>query len=543
MKEQALAYAQAGFPVFPVHTPELPYLGAEEYVCSCGNPNCSNVGKHPRTTQGFKAATTDLAQVDKWWSTWPEANIGMPTGTPSGLIVIDADTDAATKFILDQAIPDMLDASSGRGVHFYFLRPDNIRITNSAGKLAPGLDVRGEGGYVVLPSSLHRSGSRYQWGADSILTGVPPELPEGLAERIAAPSTSTPSGAPAEIISGERNERLISLAGAMRRWGFEQAEIAAALQEANRNRCNPPLPESEVAAIARSAARYEAVGVELNLGTPSQIRLYERDALDSLPRPKWLIQDHLVQTTISVVFGPSNVGKTFLALDMAACIATSTPFFRYADGGPFPTTEGVVVYLAAEGAFGITPRINAWEKDRGVRIPSNNFYVIPDAVQLMDTEQVSKLLGVLGETFAPPKLVVIDTLARCAAGAEENSATDMGQIIAHADAIRTYWGDDGPNVMLLHHTGKSGEQERGSTALRGAADTMLRMWRPSEGSDTAKVSCSKQKDFKPFKTQNVRLMDVQYGPHVDDASAVLVHAAEDPEEEGTAAADRMLGGL
>lgn len=147
--------------------------------------------------------------------------------------------------------------TSGR--HIYFEHPGRD-VRNSAGKLGLGLDVRGDGGYVLLPGSVHRDTGRvYEWEVlhhpDEVpLAPVPLWL---LALMTEAGGRTTAVTADARIPEGQRNTTLASLAGSMRRRGMSQSEIEAALLEENAVRCNPPLPDDEVRRIAGSVARYE----------------------------------------------------------------------------------------------------------------------------------------------------------------------------------------------------------------------------------------------------------------------------------------------
>jgi hypothetical protein len=142
----ALAYARRGAPVFP----------------------CEPDGKRPLTYNGFWDASADPRRVEAWWSRWPEANVGIPTGERSGLLVLDVDPGAGG--------PESLAAlertggplprttrtrTGGGGMHVFFRYPEGETVRNSAGRLGPGLDVRGEGGYVVVPPS--RTRSAYEW--------------------------------------------------------------------------------------------------------------------------------------------------------------------------------------------------------------------------------------------------------------------------------------------------------------------------------------------------------------------------------------------
>jgi len=160
MAETAAEYARRGWAVIPLHTPE-------QGVCSCGKAACGSPGKHPRTMNGLKDASADPAQAARWWSMWPEANIGIVCGAVSGLVVIDVDGPDGEETLeaLEADIgplPETVEALTGKGRHLYFNHP-GVEIRPSAGVLGSALDVRGDGGYVVGPPSLHYTGRRYEW--------------------------------------------------------------------------------------------------------------------------------------------------------------------------------------------------------------------------------------------------------------------------------------------------------------------------------------------------------------------------------------------
>ncbi len=257
----AARYARRGWPIFPLHTP------VADGGCSCRRSCGRDQGKHPRTLHGLSDATTDPDRIRAWWAMWPEANIGLATGAVSGLFVLDVDEATGGWDTLNalQArhghLPDTPAVITGSlGVHLYFRHPGG-RVPNSVGKLGPGLDVRGDGGFVVAPPSLHRSGRRYasdtEWHPDRVPLA---EAPAWLVALVVEPVTGTPPAAPlgdGELIAaGQRNTVLTSLAGTMRRRGFTAGAIRAALTVENVARCRPPLSEAEVAQIAGSVARY-----------------------------------------------------------------------------------------------------------------------------------------------------------------------------------------------------------------------------------------------------------------------------------------------
>ncbi len=159
-------------------------------------------------------------------------------------------------------LPKTLMSYTGRGVHLYLLwRPDGRGIRNSAGRIAPGLDVRAAGGYVIVPPSLHPSGTQYEFLDENVPISGPPEwLLEILSEISARPDPNKGTAVQRRgdaIPEGRRNETLLSLAGSMRFRRMTPRAIEAALLAENADRCVPPLEEREVKAIAHSASRYE----------------------------------------------------------------------------------------------------------------------------------------------------------------------------------------------------------------------------------------------------------------------------------------------
>jgi len=250
----ALTYAGLGWRVLPLHTP-LSGGG-----CSCGRPDCppQHHGKHPRTPHGLHDATTDPEIIREWWTRWPTANIGIVTGEQSGIIVLDVDGPEGQDALRELSLPLTPAVTTGKGTHYYLAHPAR-RVPNAV-RILPGVDLRGDGGYVVAPPSLHPCGRRYTWAPglspnDAPLAPPPDWLLERLHDgrpRVVEPVLAEP------IPEGKRNTTLTRVAGALRRQGLDEAGIRAALEAINRERCVPPLPPEELAAIARSVAKYPA---------------------------------------------------------------------------------------------------------------------------------------------------------------------------------------------------------------------------------------------------------------------------------------------
>ncbi len=188
-------------------------------------------------------------------------------------------------------------------------------------------------------------------------------------------------------------------------------------------------------------------------------KLLSRDQLADLPPPEPLVADTLDRSTIALLVGYHGTGKSFIALSWACSIATGHPWLGR------PVTPGRVLYVASEGAEGMHARVTAWEHAWGTKV--RNLDVLPQPWPIA-SEQYGNALA-YAATAAPYALVVIDTLARCAVGLDENSARDMGQVIDGADRIRRA---SRTTVLLVHHTGKDRTTVRGSSALEAAADTV-----------------------------------------------------------------------
>jgi putative DNA primase/helicase len=257
--DSAVAYAVAGLAVFPLHTP------GTNGRCSCRRGCCRNNGKHPRTIHGLSDATTDVDRINRYWEMWPTANIGIRTGERLGVLDVDgADGEASIAGLEAEhgALPPTWTVVTGSGgLHLWFRLPDGLVFPTNAGVIGRGLDLRGRGGYVVAPPSLHCSGARYAcaegWSPAHVPLADPPDWLLALAtEPSATAGPAAPLGVDALIGEGLRNTTLTSLAGTMRRRGFHERAIFAALSVENEARCRPPLPDEEVAKIAASVARY-----------------------------------------------------------------------------------------------------------------------------------------------------------------------------------------------------------------------------------------------------------------------------------------------
>jgi hypothetical protein len=284
MLEAALRYAELGYSVFP----------------------CAPGRKTPLTQHGFQEATTDSEQIERWWEQHPTANVAIAT---QGLVVIDVDgrgnkwPDGDEDKRLDLARAP-ISLTPGGGRHYVFRQPAGRSYRGTTGRLAPKVDTRADGNYILVAPSVV-GGKAYQW-VDGLDLDVPPDrLPEPTPwlvaelDRLATTSPTSPRVAAGDAVanpipSGQRNATLARLAGTMRRVGMAQPEIAAALNQVNLGRCVPPLAPAEVERIAQSVARYEPDQISTALAEDHWGQMRKPDELPAGPPDPGPLPDHLL---------------------------------------------------------------------------------------------------------------------------------------------------------------------------------------------------------------------------------------------------------
>jgi len=182
------------------------------------------------------------------------------------------------------------------------------------------------------------------------------------------------------------------------------------------------------------------------------------------PSPRWLIRRVIRRGEMVVLYGEPSAGKTFVAIDIALCIASGFDWWDYS------VAQGGVVYLAGEGVGGFGKRVRAWGEGRAVDLRALDMRILPHAVAFMEADEFERLLNTIKAISPAPLLIVVDTLARYMAGGDENSAKEAGLFLDRCGRLAFVTG---ACVLIIHHKGKGQKSERGSSAIRGAADVML----------------------------------------------------------------------
>jgi hypothetical protein len=238
--------------------------------CTCGREDCTSPGKHPLTVRGVKDATKDIGVIAGWWKRWPWANVGVATGAVSGFWALDIDGSQGAESLHDLEreqgrLPASIEQLTGAGGrHVLFKQPD-FTVVNKV-RLSAGLDVRGCGGYIVVAPSIHISGRQYQWELSSRpgevgIAAAPRWLLDLLRPAETAGQAKTASEwqrvACTDAPEGERNSRLLKIAGHLLRHYVSPFLAQELLLSWNARRCRPPLPDGEVLKIIDSIAARE----------------------------------------------------------------------------------------------------------------------------------------------------------------------------------------------------------------------------------------------------------------------------------------------
>jgi hypothetical protein len=280
----ALGYMGRGWPVAPIYGPDP----TRSTGCSCPDPECSSPAKHPTTRQGILDASTEERLARIWWERHPGRGVALATGEPSGVWVLDLDGEEGkrTFLALQEDHPPLprtpASRTGGGGFHLFFRMPGDRDVRNSAGKLGHGIDVRGTGGYVLLPPSGHVSGRRYQWVAGRSPDDLQVALaPIWLLDLMAPPMVEMTAPAPppmqmgrryvqraiedecmalASTPEGSRNERLNRAAFALARFvGTGEADAASVARALAYAAAQAGLEAREIARTLESA--FSARGV------------------------------------------------------------------------------------------------------------------------------------------------------------------------------------------------------------------------------------------------------------------------------------------
>jgi archaellum biogenesis ATPase FlaH len=482
--------------------------------------------KRPLTQNGLLAATTEPGQIDAWWTQHPNANIGIACG-PSRIVALDVDVknDGAASYealrsSLSAALFETVTAGTPSGGQHLLYSAVGI-IASGVNCIGTGIDIRAQGGYIVAaPSRV--AGKVYAWEVgygphEFALLPWPSEINAKIVRGERAPV----------LVAGEpirhpgRNAALTSIAGTMRRRGLGAEEILAALQVTNRNRCQPPLAESEITLIAQSVSRYAPADLPTApvLAVPAVVRRDTSPQLEHfsevLGRIEGVIEDHsngpkfgfrsldkslggVLPGRLTTVAARTGIGKSAFAETVALSVARSFRVLYYSlEMG----SERFVERVAARKSG-----MSVLDFQRAGRPAANRDWVesldmwVVDKTRRLDLEDLEKHLD-----LHYPNLVILDH-ARHIAGWFPKSGGRRADI---APAEIMYGLSDlatqyKTHIMMLHQCNREADgarptlgELRDSGAVEEASDNVLllhRPWMTNGVDDTLEVIIAKSRE-------------------------------------------------
>jgi hypothetical protein len=559
MLDRALAWAAAGWPVFP----------------------CSSTG-HPAIKEWQKKATTDEAIIRAW--DWKDKRVAAVPGL-AGCFVIDVDVkngkDGEASLAKLEAehdfeaweYPQQSTPTGGRHIFLFGQAPSSVQRL-----LGEGLDTRGGTGEGGL-GFVYAYGDEPPCATTDCLV-APPGLLQALAQgkREVSEDRETPRvelDQPANVEralsfvrnlpspdEGQRNINVFKTACTLKDLGLSLSKIFEVLEDHPSVTGNPPLceeNEEEFNATVRSAYKngQRQPGIDaIDEGTRNRAaegfdlgeareqaphgrgkrKLTYWSERRSRPKPPWLVRGVFAKNSLAGVYGPGGAYKSFVALDLACTLASGKKTWLERD----VRAEGPVVYISGEGT--IDPRVRAWEKHHNTMVSDN--LAVWDGIDLADAAQLESLLGGVAAAKEEkwggkgPVLVIVDTLARATPGQEENATKDMGEIADTCNSLRLHFQCC---VMLVHHTPKGSRDWRGAIAMWNALDTglLVEKVRPL----SCRLKLVRQKDGMEGMVWRGLMKQVPTGFPVEEGdepetSLVLEGVAEDAAEPETMTAPK-----
>lgn len=400
------------------------------------------------------------------------------------------------------------------GMHYYFRVPPGAKINNSASKVAPHVDIRAEGGFIMLPPSVRPNG-RWAWRNAAPLDAPPtglPEPPGWLLYLIRASDRPTHTHECSEdqpIPAGTRNNTLFKYACSLHAQGVDENDISRRLAKTNRVSCQPPLEEKEIVGIVRSVGRYPTPELTIADDKPTQIKLLTMQELVNRPAARWLIPNLIPDAGLGLLVSAPAAGKSFFLLELAQSICRGCPVFG--DPTLLPGRSGWVLALLPEAAASWGGRTQAY-LDYHERQLSDDFTCCIQPNNLADTDIWSAVMQTIsaeiGRRGEPPVLVIVDTLSASIPGLDENQQAAITPLMSNLQALVSM----GICVIVAHHPSKAGGDYRGSSVLAGSCDWMISI-----------VKTGNVREFRARKLRDAREIDniaFEIIPHGESAVCV-----------------------
>ena len=448
---QALKYLEHGFSVIPVGRDKKPLI---------------------QSWAEFQYRRPTKDEVHQWWFELEPVGVAIITGKVSNLVVLDAEKGADVRTLAIPQTPTV--ATGGGGKHYYFKHPG--RDIQNATRFMPLMDIRGDGGYVLAPPSLHVSGNNYEWitGLDTTLAEMPEWMDTKLQKTTKIQKKPLQTIGEWEAIThgveeGRRHDAAVRIVGKLlahipRR---DRDSVVLPLLEAWNERNTPPLPNDELWNIYDDIReRHEKGEAVSDVSSKERKLLSVADLLAYKPTTYPFLIDPLVpHRGISALSGHPGVGKSWVMLEIAKSIASGKPLFR-----KYPTLKGNVLVVDEESGLD-----EMWKRakmlDYKEELPI--FFHIVCGFKLDNEADLARLIGTVRKHDI--SLVIFDPYIAMH-NKPENSAEDTAKVM---EAMQKF-NEAGAAVLFVHHLRKDSIMKfgyaqalRGSSALLGRLDSLI----------------------------------------------------------------------
>lgn len=444
--------------------------------------------KLPATKHGFKDATRDEELLVQWWSK-SKQGIAVATGSGSGLLVLDIDprnggddTLAGLEKLHGKLPATRASRTGGGGSQKFFRFPGGRSKIAGANGLFPGIDIKCDGGYVVLPPSKHPSGGRYSWVGEHEIAEVPAWLLDALDAQ-SRPGRSVAAKAVGERIipEGSRNKELARVAGQMQRFGMDPETILDAVLRENEKKCQPPLAEDEVVALVASITHYAPdnsviLGIDSEVAkgaNPVELAPLAEWLLVDPPEPEWIIEGRLAKGHVAVLAAPAYHGKSWMAGEIAMAGVTGRKVLGLWDAPGLSKVLWVDEENSADEAW---RRIRALSKGHGItpdELKGKLFMTAP--LQGFSWRSKDMGYGMLKRVEElQPDLVIFDSLIATSNIKDENNSVEIRRFFH--ECVQPVRAVCGSAVLFIHHSNKDAlknpefQQYSGMGQMRGSSD-------------------------------------------------------------------------
>jgi hypothetical protein len=294
----------------------------------------------------YQKRRPSMEEIEIWWRENPDANIAIVTGGISGLAVVDLDSEKAIAFAKDNHFPKTPAVKTGKGYHLYYAYKEGVGNFQRRADL-PDIDLRGEGGYVVAPPSVHASGCRYEWitgkGFDDLTLAALPEIVLAKSAADKTPIKELYHGVP----EGQRNEALARIVGSLVSDGLTHDQCLSFAHAWNKQNI-PPLPDREVVTTVLSIYnKHQRESTAVIVAPQPEDILSCVNNIDSLERTTketdWLVYGLFPRKAVSIIAGAQKEGKTWIALEIATALSCGRDVF-----GLYPSKTSKVLFIEGD---------------------------------------------------------------------------------------------------------------------------------------------------------------------------------------------------